>query len=138
MWVLSQTLLDEMGSRIDDLEKSIGELVKEAGVDSPPSPSTSSQGQLPPKWAELYENGFEKTVQRLDGESRLLVVAVELFDGTWRLQLQASITPSIKAGKSKVFQLSISSKQCKLTSGYLPLRWTMICTSVFLWVMETN
>ncbi|CAK9229117.1 unnamed protein product [Sphagnum troendelagicum] len=47
--VLSQTLLDEMGSRIDDLEKSIGELVKEAGVDSPPSPSTSSQGQLPPK-----------------------------------------------------------------------------------------
>jgi hypothetical protein len=61
MWVLSQTLLDEMGSRIDDLEKSIGELVKEAGVDSPPSPSTSSQGQLPAKWAELYENGFEKT-----------------------------------------------------------------------------
>jgi heat shock factor-binding protein 1 len=41
--------IDEMGSRIDDLEKSIGELVKEAGVDSPPSPSTSSQGQLPPK-----------------------------------------------------------------------------------------
>jgi hypothetical protein len=34
-------------------------------------------------------------VQRLDGESRLLVVAVELFDGTWWLQLQASITPSI-------------------------------------------
>jgi hypothetical protein len=30
----------------------------------------------------LYENGFEKTVQRLDGESRLLLVAVELFDGT--------------------------------------------------------
>ncbi|CAM6033097.1 unnamed protein product [Sphagnum compactum] len=42
-------LLDEMGSRIDDLEKSIGELVKEAGVDSPPSPPTSGQGQLPPK-----------------------------------------------------------------------------------------
>jgi heat shock factor-binding protein 1 len=41
--------IDEMGSRIDDLEKSIGELVKEAGVDSPPSPPTSSQGQLPPK-----------------------------------------------------------------------------------------
>ncbi|CAK9231235.1 unnamed protein product [Sphagnum troendelagicum] len=51
LWVgdLERALLDEMGSRIDDLEKSIGELVKEAGVDSPPSPPTSSQGQLPPK-----------------------------------------------------------------------------------------
>ncbi len=66
MWVLNQALLDEMGSRIDDLEKSIGELVKEAGVDSPPSPPTSSQGQLPPKWVwNIVYKWFQKLCRDL-------------------------------------------------------------------------
>jgi heat shock factor-binding protein 1 len=42
------TKIDEMGSRIDDLERSIAELVKESGhADAmPPSPSNSSYQQL--------------------------------------------------------------------------------------------
>jgi heat shock factor-binding protein 1 len=42
------TKIDEMGSRIDDLERSIAELLKESGhADAmPPSPSNSSYQQL--------------------------------------------------------------------------------------------
>lgn len=36
---LDSVSLDEMGTRIEDLEKSIGDLVKEVGVE-PSSPST--------------------------------------------------------------------------------------------------
>jgi heat shock factor-binding protein 1 len=40
------TKIDEMGSRIDDLERSIGELVKETGhVDAMPAPPSNSSYQ---------------------------------------------------------------------------------------------
>lgn len=46
---LDCTILDEMGSRIDELEQSINELRTEMGVEGSPSPSAPSQPKLEPK-----------------------------------------------------------------------------------------
>uniref|UniRef100_A0A2N9IBE9 Heat shock factor binding protein n=1 Tax=Fagus sylvatica TaxID=28930 RepID=A0A2N9IBE9_FAGSY len=43
------TKIDEMGSRIDELEQSINELRTEMGVEGSPSPSAPSQPKLEPK-----------------------------------------------------------------------------------------